>query len=123
MDFGRANGGKAKWVAMGRDWAGFVATSNFGLPIYFRMWMLAMSRIDRHGHAAFVTGELSELLATVDKGTGEVRPASASGVDKALAKLKADRLVHADSTPRCIRLPRTAVQFPRGAVVYCQPHK
>jgi hypothetical protein len=88
-------------------------------------WSLAprMFRMDRHGHAKFAPGELSELLAKLDRNTGELVEKERSATPKALRSLIDDELVCADSTTQCVRLSPAMAQMGFGKGAACRVHR
>jgi hypothetical protein len=86
-----------------------------------RVWFLALSRMNRIGHAEFGMGEVAQRLQTVDEATGEVKTPSAPAVSKAIAKLKGSGLLAQESHARCLVVPSTLAQNGKGASV-CRQH-
>jgi hypothetical protein len=88
-----------------------------------RMFLLALARMDRHGHAKFAPGELRELLAKLDRKTGELVDKERSATPKALRSLIDDELVCADSTTQCVRLSPAMAQMGFGKGADCRVHR
>ncbi|MPV50278.1 hypothetical protein GCG21_09735 [Pseudactinotalea sp. HY160] len=79
------------------------------LPDWLRVEFAMRSRVGgEHGHAPFAPGELAEILYRVDPDTGEITPATAEAVRKAIARARMRGAVHHDSTARCLIAPPSA---------------
>jgi len=122
--FGTAGGKTAPFFFMSGLWIRAAAESAVPTwPLSVRLWMLALSRMDKHGHATFGKGELAAALPIVTKKTGELRHPDARTVRSALDFLRKARLVTPDSTTRCIRISQNAAQFPAGPDKFCAIHQ
>jgi hypothetical protein len=112
--------GGGHWIALSRDESKRMAQAP-EFPAVIRLWWLALSRINRIGHAQFDRGEIGRILATVDTDTGEVRPLKPSRVSNVIREAKGHGLVGEDSSARCIVLPPWQAQNGKGAAT-CREH-
>lgn len=100
------------WTAVARQ-ADEDAARNPGLSTDLRIVSAARWRMDGQGHSHFPkTGadSLPQVLARVNRATGELTPMTDRGVRKALAALVAAGLLSSRnrSSLLCLRLPRAA---------------
>lgn len=89
------------WVGVEADTLEWQA-GNPDLPAHVKLWLLALTRTNKSGHAEFVQSELADLLG-INSTTGEQKTLTASRVWSVLKKAKELRLIHQDSNVRCIR--------------------
>lgn len=117
--------GKSKpnpWVAVNQYELRELAV-RCGAPLAWRMWMLAMGRMDRHGHSMWAPGELHESLVRLDRKTGELVAVDRSSITKALNTLITDGVVCDDSTTVCVRFSDSFVQSAYGKNRDCRVHR
>ncbi|MCC2278510.1 hypothetical protein LKL35_24245 [Streptomyces sp. ET3-23] len=78
------------------------AIGSTGLHLETRMWLLALDRLQRGGHAPFGSGELAAIL-TNEKG----EPYNASRYRQVLGSLKRAGLLAPEASSRCLLIPST----------------
>lgn len=114
--------GNAEWGAYCQQEMARWAKTPEVSPLAVRVLFAAMGRHDRSGHAPFDRGELADVLGGVDVRTGEVVPARADSVSKAIKAAKHLGFVGDDSTVRCLILRRQEFQKASGPRVPCRIH-
>lgn len=114
-------GGDGSWVAVGKDHMKLLSkVPEFDLVT--RLHFAALSRMNRLGHAPFNRGELTRICSSVNKQTGELRPARSDSVNKAIRKAVARGLLEPESGNRCLVVPYHLAQMNSGPVFDCLPH-
>lgn len=100
----------------------FARDSSF--PIYFRIYLAALARTNRHGHAVFMTGELRDAAGKLDSQSGELTRLGAPAISKGLRRLKQLGLIREESTPKCVWLTSLGYKYETGAIAArCQHHR
>lgn len=117
-----------RWVAVGQKEAGMLIKGirrRDELSADLRLFALAMSRMNNGGHAEFQPGELSLMMATVDKKTGEILPMNRSQIFRLKRKLaNAGFLVNASGGVTCVWVNAGAVWAGRQNGYWrCKTHK
>lgn len=110
------------WISLSQ--AGLLrhAVASVDAPLWCRIWMLALTRIDADGHSMWVTHELANALPLVSRQNGELRTPSDRQVRRAVRKLVDLGWVCADSETRCMRFAMRDAQNPIGSSGRCFVH-
>jgi len=115
--------------ASGSEWAAYaqVEMSRWAkdaavTPLAVRVLFAAMGRHDRNGHARFRSGELADVLGSIDVTTGEVRPARRGAVSDAIKAAKRLGYITDESFARCLVLSRHTFQKSWGSPQPCAAH-
>ncbi|MCZ2837091.1 hypothetical protein [Modestobacter sp. VKM Ac-2985] len=91
-------------------------------PLAVRVLFAAMGQHDRNGHARFRSGELADVLGSIDVTTDEVRPARRDSVSDAIKAAKRLGYITDESTVRCLVLSRHVFQKSWGSSDPCAVH-
>ncbi len=86
-----------------------------GDPLHRRIKSLAEARCNFVGHAHFAEGQLGRELVTLDRRTGDLRPAPANRLSEALAEARARGWIAEGSVPTLVIVPLERAQQGRGA--------
>jgi hypothetical protein len=115
--------------ATGSEWGAYAqqemsrwAKDGAVTPLAVRVLFAAMGRHDRNGHARFRSGELADVLGSIDVTTGEVRPARRDSVSDAIKAAKRLGYITDESTVRCLVLSRHVFQKSWGSPAPCAVH-
>lgn len=115
--------------ATGSEWGAYAqqemsrwAKDGAVTPLAVRVLFAAMGRHDRNGHARFRSGELADVLGSIDVTTGEVRPARRDTVSAAITVAKRLGYIAEDSSARCLVLSRHIFQKSWGSPEPCPVH-
>lgn len=98
------------WIALSQN----ALASLPATELCVKVWLLALSRMDKHGHAPMRRGELVAKLSDVDPDTGEIlwQPGD-QAVSQAIGKAKRLGWLSKDSNRRCLRVPQRLAQNSR----------
>lgn len=110
------------WVAISQNTLGEAARRT-RWTLAPRMYQMALSRMDRHGHSMWAPGELRDSLAKLHPQTGELVDVDRSAVTKALQSLIDDELICRDSTVQCVRFAQADAQMAYGKDRVCRVHR
>ncbi|GAA1622659.1 hypothetical protein GCM10009744_07440 [Kribbella alba] len=91
-------------------------------PGYIRIWLLAMSKANRIGHAEFRPGALRDFLGSVNTATGEFFPADKAVVSRTIKRAKDAGLLAPESQARCLVLSSRLFQKAGIGSVSCRTH-
>lgn len=93
-------------------------TADRSLPAWLRVAFLAYGSHRANGHAPFEDGDVGLMLGSVDRTTGEIRPADKANVQRAIRNaVKAGWLAEGSSS-RCLIVPGHAIEGGLGG----KPH-
>jgi hypothetical protein len=120
MNNGINFGANQRWVATSDNFHKRMA-ENGGLPLYVRIHHLALSRMNRIGHAEFATDEIAYLLRT-EKEDGTVSQPTKGNLDKTIKKAISLGLLGKDSGSRCLVMPEYDAQRNAKASGSCKHH-
>lgn len=111
------------WWQLRRVAAGEIGRGMYGSPD-LRLWLLGASRVGSYGHACFDRGELADLLAKVNRTSGEVSTYGERGLRRLIAPLAQAELLSPASTSRCLVFPIEVLDAPRSRPrVTCPEHR
>lgn len=110
------------WGAFSQDAVERLATTT-SWTLAPRLFCLAFSRMDRHGHSMWAQDELREALGRLDHATGELIAVDRTSVSKALRSLTSEGWVCEDSTVQCVRFSQNLAQKGSGRNVPCRVHR
>lgn len=112
-----ANGRPAPWGAYNMEAIGLLGLpSSVPYPSWLRVWFLALSRLERNGHAPFARGELVTLMS-VDTGTGVQAASAETSTDRAIRAARRYGLLAEGSGRSCLIVPARLAQRGRGKTV------
>lgn len=113
-----------RYSAVNRKWTVRAADEGFQrLATEARMLIVAQRKINALGHAMFDDGDLAKLLATIDRKTGELKPASYDTIYRAKVKLaRAGVLVDASGGENCVWVASEYAFFGFGGSTSCPYH-
>ena len=85
-------------------------THNRDLPAWLRVAFLAYGSHRANGHAPFEQGDVGLVLGSVDRVTGEIRPADKANVQRAIRNAVKAGWLAEGSSARCLVVPGHAVE-------------
>ncbi|MFD2028960.1 hypothetical protein [Promicromonospora aerolata] len=106
-------GNDVRWIATSTLYL-YAKGSNPMESVGERVMAHAMLRMDFHGVAVFKRSELSRLCAQLDRQTGELKPLSADGLNRAIARLVERGYLLTDSWAQTLYVAVTVAQNGRG---------
>lgn len=100
---------RGEWVAISRAYDD-MAARNPVLSTDLRILAAGRSRLELSGHSHWRRGELRNVLATVNRQTGEASPLSKSALTRRIGALADAGLLEPGSWSECLRVPLFSVQ-------------
>ncbi len=98
--------GSDNWFNLELQSGALEIANNEKIDHWLRMVFLARARRDEHGHAGFAEGELGRFFATLDRGTGEMKPKHKNNVERSILRAIEMGFLDPISGSRCLVIPQ-----------------